>query len=148
VRLISSRLTVFTKRALPAVMFAGLAVSLVLQAVRQGFHVEFFVAAAVFGIIAYIILRKSRLRDLADEVWDAGTELVIKNRGTQEHVPLSEIMNISYSSFNPQRATLYLRQPGVFGKEIHFIPPNQFLPWAKNPAVDELIERVDAARRR
>ena len=147
VRLISSRLTAFTKRGLPLMMFAFLGLWTVLAAVREGLSTQFFVGAAFSAFVGYVVFRKSHIRNLADEVWDCGTELVIKRDGIEERVPLAEIANVGFSTFNPQRVTLTMRQPGVFGKEVIFIPPNQFLPWAKIPMVDELIGRVDAARR-
>lgn len=43
--------------------------------------------------------------------------------------------------------TLTLRQPGILGKEISFSPPRRFPGSSRSPIIDELIERVDRARR-
>ena len=149
--LISSRLTFLTTRVFPAVWFGFLALFVVAAVAgmggRKDFRFEFLLIPAVMAGFGYFIMKKL-VFDLVDEVWDAGTELVVKNGGTEEHVRLSEIMNISYVTFtNPQRVTLSVRQPGLLGKEITFVPPARFMPFSKSPIVDDLIQRVDAARR-
>jgi hypothetical protein len=91
---------------------------------------------------------KKLVFDLADEVLDDGDSLVVRFGSEQERIPLSQIMNVSYSYMsNPARVTLTLRTPGRFGKEITFSPPQRFVPFAKSPIVSDLIERIDAARR-
>ena len=61
----------------------------------------------------------------------------------------TDIMNVSYTTFmNPPRVTLSLRNPSIFGSKVAFSPPARFLPFATSPIIDELIERVDAARLR
>ena len=98
-------------------------------------------------VLGYVVMKKL-VFDLLDEVWDAGDELVVKNSGAEEHIALSDIMNISYTTFtNPPRITLTLRRPSLFGHEITFSPPVRLNPFARSPIVNELIQRVDAARR-
>jgi hypothetical protein len=59
----------------------------------------------------------------------------------EERIPLTDVINVGYTQFvNPPRITLTLRQPGRFGREVSFSPPRRF--------ATELIERVEAARRR
>jgi hypothetical protein len=87
--------------------------------------------------------------DLVDEVWDGGSELVVKNKGMEDRILLSDIMNISSTVLvSPPRVTLTLRRPSIFGNEITFSPPISLVPFSKSPIVDELIQRVDATRRR
>jgi hypothetical protein len=98
------------------------------------------------GLFGFLVMKKL-VFDLVDEVWDAGTELLIRNKGREVRVPLTEIVNISYSPTNPQRqATLSLRQPTTLGREISFVPPPRWVPFARSPVIDDLIQRVDAAR--
>ena len=151
-RLISSRLTFITKRVFPAIWFGFLALfiiaALASMSVRKDFQFEFLLIPAVMAAIGFFLMKKL-VFDLVDEVWDTGTELVIKNKGTEEHIAFANILNISYVTFtNPQRVTLSLREPGVLGKEIAFVPPSRFLPFSKSPIVDDLIRRVDEARRK
>jgi len=51
---------------------------------------------------------------------------------------------------NPPRITLRLVRPGRFGREITFTPVKPFTmnPFTRNPVADDLIERVDKARRK
>ncbi|MBI5044067.1 MAG: hypothetical protein HZC10_09640 [Nitrospirae bacterium] len=101
-------------------------------------------AMAVFG---YFLMKKL-VFDLMDEVWDDGDMLIVKNKNKEDRIPLSEIMNISYSYFtNPPRVTLTLRHPCCFGTEVTFSAPISFIPFGKSPIIDELILRVDAKRR-
>jgi hypothetical protein len=104
----------------------------------------------VMAVIGYALFRRL-LFDLVDEVWDNGDALIVRNASVEERVPLRNIINIGYSLLtNPERVTLTLRNAGPFGKEITFMPlprPFSFRWLSRNPIIDELIERVDQARR-
>ena len=92
---------------------------------------------------------KKLVWDLADEVYDYGDSLLIKNRGIEENVLLSNIMNVSAStSMNPPRITLRLVTPGQLASEILFCPISPFSlnPFVKNAVAEDLIVRVDNAR--
>ena len=149
--LISSRMTFFSKRVFPAVWFGFLALFVIaaLAGSRgRDFQPAFLIMPVLMAVIGFVIMKKL-LFDLVDEVWDDGTELVIKNRAVVERVPLSNIMNVSYMMLsNPPRVTLTLRNPGLLGKEVTFSPPVRWIPFARSPIVDQLIERIDAARAR
>jgi hypothetical protein len=100
-------------------------------------------------IVLGYVLMKRLVFDLVDEVLDAGDALLIRNGSLQEQVPLSDIINVSYTQFiNPPRVTLSLRNPGSFGGKVSFTPPIRFMPFSTSPVIDELIARIDAARRR
>jgi hypothetical protein len=98
-------------------------------------------------IIGFFFMKKL-VFDLVDEVLDGGDVLVIRNGHLEERVPLSDIMNVSYSQFtSPPRVTLFLRHPSVFGTRVTFCAPLRFIPFTTDPNIDELIERIDAQRR-
>jgi hypothetical protein len=110
-------------------------------------QVPFIIVPAVMILVGYVIMKKV-VFDLVDEVWDDGAALVVRDKGREDRIALSNIMNISYSPLiNPPRVTLTLRQPSNFGSEITFSAPVRFLPFAKSPLIEDLIRRVDAARR-
>ena len=150
-RRISSRTTFFNKRVFPIIWFGFVAVIFLVPLLgaktkgRQAAPFLFFpIFMAAFG---YLIMKKL-VFNLADEVFDDGNSLVVRFGNEEERIPLSEIINISYSYLtNPSRVTLTLRTPGRFGKEVSFSPPQRFVPFAKSPIVADLIERTDAARR-
>ena len=100
-------------------------------------------------IVGGYFFMKKLVFDLVDEVWDDGNSLVIRNRGDEERIALSDIKNVSYSPFtNPPRVTLSVRRPTVFGEEIAFNAPTRIVPFSTSPVIKDLIERIDLARRK
>jgi len=153
---ISSRNTFFMKRVFPVMWFGFLAVFVALG-VATARHVPksppayiAFVVPVLMTFFGYFLLRRL-VFDLADEVYDEGDALRVRFGSEEERIPLSNIANISFAGLsNPPRATLTLRQPGRFGKEVTFSPIQKMfgaLLRTSNPIVTDLIERVDAARR-
>ncbi len=99
-------------------------------------------------VFAYFLMRKL-VFDLMDEVWDADDALIVRNGKQEDRIALSEIKNVSYAIvMNPPRVTLSLRHQSIFGNELSFCAPVRFLPFSKSPIITELIERIDAQRRR
>ena len=149
---ISSGGTVFHKRLFPLFWFGTLAFVVFLglrKAPAEGGG-WLLVAGAVFMAVLGAVIMKKLVWDLADEVHDLGDYLLIRKGNEEERVPLSNIMNVSaITHINPPRVTLRLVKPGKFGPEITFTPRTywRFLPFAKNPIVEDLIVRVDRARR-
>ena len=152
---ISSRNTFFHKRVLPFLLFGLIALGVVapLLLTRGNLNAPpwpVFAAPLAVAIVIYVVLRKL-VFDLADEVWDEGDALRVRFGEDEERIPLAEIINVSYAGVtNPPRITLTLRTAGRFGREVTFSPQQSFLSplFRPNPLVNDLIERVDAARRR
>lgn len=147
---ISSRSTVLNKRIFPAFWFAIVAVIfftfLFAHASRGRPPLVALLAPVLMAALGYFII-KNLIGDLADQVLDAGDSLIVRFGNEQEQIPLSNIINVSYAyMMNPPRVTLTLRNPGRFGSEISFSPPQRFWPLYKSPVIAELIKRVDAAR--
>jgi hypothetical protein len=150
---ISSALTPFYKRAFPLLLF-GIVVVVVTAVLQdeaaQGTLPFFAMPILLMGTVWFFVFRKL-IWDLVDEVEDHGDYLIVRNRGEEERIALTNIMNISASSFiNPPRVTLRLVKPGRFGSEVTFSPTKRFTlnPFARHPVVDELIERTHRARSR
>ena len=151
-RRISSRNTFFLKRVFPMIWFGGIAF-FVLVALRtglggHGIDVMVFVLPLFMAAIGVTVMKKL-VWDLVDEVWDGGDYLLVRNGKEEDRIRLAEIMNVSYVTMqNPNRVTLSLRQPCRFGTEISFAAPSRFgLTFSKHPIIDELIQRIDQARR-
>jgi hypothetical protein len=150
---ISSRTTFLYKRIFPIAWVGFLLVfiaGIVFTAWRSGRYPPppFFVVPAVMIVVGYWIMRKL-VFDMVDEVLDAGDALVVRNRGQEERIAFSDIMNVNYSPFvSPPRVVLSLRRPSIFGSQVAFCAPVRFVPFSSSPIVDELIQRIDAARRR
>lgn len=151
---ISSGMTFFYKSIFPVLWFGALGVVVLLgllnTSLAAGTMLPFIIMPVFMAGIGYVIFR-ALLAGLMDEVWDNGKELLVVNGGHVEHVPLASISNINYSGLtNPKRATLHLRQPGRWGAKLSFIPLRSSMSlWnlMDNKLIDELIARVDEARR-
>jgi hypothetical protein len=90
------------------------------------------------------------LFDLVDEVLDAGDALLIRIGHQQERIALSEIMKVQYSwNFPFPFIIMTLRRPSIFGTRIVFRAPQRqsFTGSKKAPIIDDLFERINAARR-
>jgi hypothetical protein len=152
-RRISSRLTFWYKRVFPIIWFGLLAVFVAVGVFASAYNdrtqlMPFIVIPTLMVVFGYLIMKKL-VFDLVDEVWDDGAALIVRDKGREDRIALSNIMNVSYSQFvNPPRVTLMLRQPSNFGSEISFSAPVRFVPFAKSPLIEDLIRRVDAARRK
>jgi hypothetical protein len=154
-RRISSRNTFFMKRLFPLLFFGFLALFVALplffgSARRGGFPYPVLIVPFVMTVVFFLVFRRL-VFDLADEVIDEGDALRVRFGQEEERIPLSQISNVTYAGMtNPRRITLTLRNPGRFGREVTFSPQLTLLAsLARNNAlVSELIDRVDAARRR
>jgi hypothetical protein len=140
------------KKIFPATWFGFLALFLVLVIVTEAIKMSVMllvipIALAIFGFF----LMKYLLWDLMDEVLDYDSYLVVKYRGQEDVIDLSNIMNVSVSTQQrPPRISLRLRIAGKFGNEVAFFPVTEFSfnPFKKNQLADELIICVDKARTR
>ena len=148
-------MTFFYKRIFPVIWFGLLVVFIVAPFIApmiggsvSGSPLAFLVVPAIMIVVGYIIMKKL-VFDLVDEVLDAGDALVIRNGHLEDRVALSDIMNVSYSPFvNPPRVTLLLRNPSMFGDRVSFCAPVSLMPsFSTSPIIEELIKRIDAARR-
>ena len=145
-------MTYFHKRLFPLLWFGFLAF-FIFVAMKDRIYEKAPMALAVpclMAIFGYFLMKKL-VWDLADEVYDGGEFLLVRNGDREERVSLSNIMNVSASTnMNPQRITLRLVQPGQLGTEVTFSPVTSFTinPFAKNRIAEDLISRVDKARAR
>jgi hypothetical protein len=108
----------------------------------------FLIMPAIMMGFGYFVMQRL-VFDLVDEVWDDGDTLVVKNRGQEQRIALTDVKNVSYSPWvNPPRVTLLLRRPTIFGHQVVFCAPLRFVPFASNSTIDDLIDRIDAARQK
>ena len=148
---ISSRSTFFSKKVFPVIWFGFLVFFIITalagMAAKSEIIAPLLIMPVFMAIFGYVIMKKL-VFDLADEVWDTGDGLLVKNKNEEELIPFTNIINVSYSVMvNPPRVTLTLRQPCRFGKEVSFSPPVRFVPFSKSLIIADLIERIDAKRR-
>jgi len=103
------------------------------------------------GVMAFAGLwfMKVSLGDLVDEVYDCGDHLLVRNRGEEELIPLSEIINVNFAMNQPPaRITLTLARPGKLGSTLSFaLPPRIYLdPLPRSAIAEDLIARAHSAR--
>lgn len=156
-RKLSSKMTAFHKKAFPLVWFSGwgafAVIALSTGATQQTGGLALAIIPAFMAAFGYFLM-KNLVWDLVDEVYDAGSFLLVKNGGREYRVPFSDIVNVNSTvAVNPPRITLRLKgasaQSGL-GAEMVFSPqrPLTFNPFAKVPIAEELIARVEEARHR
>src|SRR5271167_4099386 len=102
---ISSKRTVWYKRVFPIFWFGFLAIFLAIVLLSGGFEKNFvfLIVPCIMGVFGYIMIKKL-VWDLVDEVYIDQDSLLIKNRGEEERMALSNIMNVSVTMLmNPPR---------------------------------------------
>src|SRR3984885_16287749 len=136
-------MTFFYKRIFPVFWFGFLilfiAITFFSGGARHGPSLLPFLVVPVLMIGFGVFIMKKLVFDLVDEVWEDGDSLVVKNRGQEEHISLSDIKNVSYAPLiNPPRVTLAARVPTIFGSQITFMPPMRFVPFTTSPIIHDL----------
>ncbi|HTV28435.1 MAG TPA: hypothetical protein VMF32_11685 [Xanthobacteraceae bacterium] len=150
-RRISSKWTFFYKSVFPIFWFGFIILFLVVALfvpMRSGQSppIPALIVPAIMFVVGFFLMKKF-VFDLADEVWEDNDVLIVKNRGQEQRIALRDIKNVSYSPMmSPPRVVLSLRRPTVFGGQIAFCAPVRFVPFATSPIIDDLIDRIDAAR--
>ncbi|MGA3210124.1 MAG: hypothetical protein ABSD20_02400 [Terriglobales bacterium] len=147
---ISSGSVAVGKVVFPVIWFGILAIIFLIGLFGKDAHGNHSLAAIVFpffmAAIGYFIMKKT-MWGLADEVLDAGDSLIVRIGREQEQIPLANIINVGYQfQTESARVTLTLRIPSRFGNEISFYAQQKFLRFAPDPAITDLIQRIDAAR--
>jgi hypothetical protein len=152
-RQISSKMTFFYKRIFPILWFGFLAVFFAIglfSASRggQAAPVPFLIMPVAMAAFGYWIMRKL-IFNLVDEVLDAGDALIVRGGGREERIALSEIKNVNYTPYmSPPQVTLSVRRRTSFGETIAFCAPVSIFPFWTSPVIQDLIDRIDAARSR
>jgi hypothetical protein len=107
-------------------------------------------AVPIFALIFGYFYFHYAVSDLADAVFDGGDSLVFHREDKEVRIPLDEIMSVVFPVFGkPLRVELILRSDTLLGRKVAFLPkrPIKFNPFASNPIVDDLIERMNKTRR-
>lgn len=147
---ISSAQTFFVKRIFPAFWLGFIGLFLVIGVATGGWRQEpMFIVQPLLMIAFGLVLFYKLVWDLADEVRDGGTFLLVRKGSVEERVALTSVINVDSSQFtNPRRITLRLQTAGKLGDQVVFIPKASFQwnPFARNPVAEALITRIDRLR--
>jgi hypothetical protein len=94
---------------------------------------------------------KTQLQDLMDEVYDCGNYLVVRKRGEEDTILLSNIIGANFSVNRDRtgaRITLALAAPCKFGDQIRFAPqPAIYMGPAPEKLARDLALRAGQARK-
>ncbi len=135
-------MTFFNKRVFPAIWFGGLALTTaggLAGGALQGIQWPAVLVPVGLAVFGYWLMR-TLVFDLMDEVLLDDNILVVRNRGEEDRMPVTNIINVdSTIMVNPERITLSLREPSIFGDEISFTPPARLWPFSPSPIAKELI---------
>ena len=149
---ISSGYTFFWKRIYPTIFLGGILFIIVYGVLSDPNIVDkipVYIVLSVMFILG-IFFCKFFVFDLIDEVYDEGDSLLFINRGKKVSVALKDIKNLSYQQLQkPQRITVSVRYETELGSKLSFSPIGCFSVFSlKNKTVQELIDRIDEARRK
>ena len=102
-------------------------------------------AVALVGFVLWKLL----ISDLVDEVYDLGEALLVRNKGTEVNIPLSNISKVTVSNFtNPVRVTVRLMVPCELGDKIVFEPLHKWAGFgSRGQKIVGDLERRCALRR-
>jgi len=147
---LSSKTTFIYKKLFPIFWFGFLTiflcVGLFTSIKENGPGIMFIVIPIAMMVFGYFLMKKL-VWDLIDEVYDEGSALLFRNKGTEFRVNLKDIKNVSYTTMtNPPRVTLSIRYQTELGDELSFTPPASWIPFRKNKDIEGLIDRIDKAR--
>jgi hypothetical protein len=144
-RRISSSLTWWHKKAFPVFWFGFLGVwtsAWTVGVIRGEAEPAGLLVGAFLAALGYFLMR-FLIFPLADEVFIDNDEIVVRNRSREDRFPILNIINVESSQFvNPERVTLMLRHPCIFGSEIAFEPGFRWWRFGRHPIAEELIRRI------
>jgi len=145
--LMSSKMTFFYKRIFPIIWFGVLAVFILVGLLKGAGSL--LVVTVLLAIVSYQFMKRMVFY-LVDEVFDVGDALLVRSGGREERIALADIKNVNYSPhMSPPQVTLSLRRLTVFGDTIVFLPPvRRMMPLSSIPIIDDLVDRIDAARQK
>ncbi len=138
--------TFFYKKTLPGYCFGFLLIFTAIS-VTTG-NPSYFILIPIFLSVLLFFILRILVWDLVDEVFDCGDSLLFREKGVEQLVPLSEVVNIDVMAFSsPERVTVRTRTEGELGRtNLTFAAPMRLNVLSENSMVNDLIRRVDEAR--
>ncbi|MHC4871266.1 MAG: hypothetical protein ACYTFY_05430 [Planctomycetota bacterium] len=124
---------------------AGLRICLILVVINwsraSAESIGIFAALYVVFILFGTIFLKVLLSDLIDEVYDCGDSLLFRNGKIE--------LNVKYVTHaRPNRVTIQLNRNTELGQYLTFASQSNFIQVGKNTEIEELISRIDQAKKK
>lgn len=148
---ISSNAVYFHKKIFPVIWFVVLGgvlgAGLLLGGEGRDPGKIFIILPICMAAFGYFFMKKY-IWTLIDEVYDEGSSLLFRSKGKEVRVSLKDIKAVGYSTIaNPPRVTLSFHCPTELGEELTFAAPSSLIPFQKNREIEELIVRINKARK-
>jgi len=144
--LISSRMTRFHKASLPVFAAVFVLIIAVLAFALDEVSLPLLLMLAVIPLAALFKYR-ARTFPLADEVWDCGDALFIRQGGAGRRIAFSRIRTIDHGDYpNPHTLGLVLCDPQEFGGKVAFVLPFRLFFLTKSPVQKDLERRITEAK--
>jgi hypothetical protein len=148
--LLSWRFTGFLKRVFPVLWFGTLAAFAVGSLVSgEASKDPLLVLVPVIIMVVGFVLMQALVWIAVDEVADLGDALLVRNRGKEQRLALTDIRRVDAATrTNPPRVTMHLERPGPFGERITFFTADgmAFNPFRSTVVGPELAARVKRAK--
>lgn len=152
-RRISSSLTFWYKRLGPWIWFGFLGLATLgsaVAALRGNLDPRLCAAPPAVALVTCIYMRRFAFT-VADEVYDTGDALVIRNKGREITVPICRLLSAKYSCIaDPPRITLAFRLSALAEARVEFIPKIvlRMFVFRAPPLAADLSARIAAEKSR
>lgn len=146
---LSADATSLYKKLFPFSMYLILAIfyALCMVAMYQvgEFDIWFFLVPVCMAVLAYFIMQDGMI-GLADDVFDCGEYLLIRNKGKETQIHLSDVVDFEYSYLtHPQLICFSYKKSRSSYKTLKFSPDTD--QQSPHPDILDLIKRIDAAKK-
>ncbi|MFI0474074.1 hypothetical protein ACGLWX_15275 [Halomonas sp. HMF6819] len=151
-----SRSAFFSRRVFPFLWLSVVGFIFLVGLVTADTFTPFLLIPLIM-LVAGRRMFKKVFAGVADRVYDGGDCLIFVYGERHETIKLKDVMNVNYAAMgSPDKVTLTLREAAASSREVVFLPIRRKLGFAEisfkrlrleNHQVDELIERIDQARR-
>ncbi|WNL37686.1 hypothetical protein RN346_10215 [Halomonas sp. PAMB 3232] len=154
-----SRSAFFSRRVFPFLWLSVVGFIFLVGLITADSFTLFLLIPLIMLVAGWRMFKKV-FAGLADRVYDGGDHLIFVYGERHETIKLKDVMNVNYAAMSsPDKVTLTLREAAAScraSREVAFLPIRRKFGFAEisfkrlrleNHQVDELIERIDQARR-
>jgi hypothetical protein len=150
-RQISSKLTWYHKKGFPTLWFTAVTLGFCFSLIDfvRGRDAGGFVLIPLALAAVYYLALRSYVFPLMDEVWIDGDDLIVRNRGQEERLPIANVTDVkSFHRSRLKSIEIILAPPSRFGTSIRFAPPFRLFSFGTHPIAQELADRSGCFERR
>jgi hypothetical protein len=146
-RRISDASTWWHKKAYPLILFGfvGLfALFWIPGIIQQAVPPVVLLVPLAAALLSYVVMRWL-IFSLTEDVFLDGDDVVLRDNGKEDRFPFNNVIDVEAPICSrPERITLTVREPCLFGRKIIFLPPRRWW-WSRltpHPIAEELRDRM------